>query len=115
MKQLLFILFISIVKIIPAQEQIHFYEDTAQMKKEILSRIPIGTPIDSAKKIMIQNKFEYNDDYKNETFMYRRKEDFLLLFHDEGVIFSMNRWKVALVYKEKKLADVEVQFVIIGL
>ena len=85
------------------------------MKNEVLKFVPVGTPLDSAIQIMHKNDLKGEMDLHDEFFMYGGKLDFLLFFHDEGVIFSMNRWKVALVYKDAKVADVQVQFVIISL
>jgi hypothetical protein len=115
MKASLSALLILLSSLASAQALMKFVEDTAAMRKEILLHIPIGTNTDSVQKIMERNKFSYEGDYKNEIFLTDKKMDFLFFFHDEGVIFCMNRWKAAMVYKEGKLSDVVVQFVVICL
>lgn len=108
-------LFVSLSFFCHSQNKMTFHEDTTKMKQEVLSYIPIGTDTASAKKIMLKSKFNFVGNYINEPFLYGGNIDFLFFMHDEGVIFCMNRWKVALVYKDGKVADVQVQFVIICL
>lgn len=109
------LIFVSHSFFCKAQNKMKFYEDTKKMKQEVLSYIPIGTDTASATKIMLDSKFNFVGDYVNETFLYGGNIDFLFFIHDEGVIFCMNRWKVGLVYKDGKVTDAQVQFVIICL
>lgn len=101
--------------IVSSQNKMKFYEDTSKMKVEVLSFIPLGTDTATCKQIMLHNKFNFIGAYVNETFLRGGNIDFLFFFHDEGVIFYMNRWKIALVHKKGKLSDIQIQFVIIGL
>jgi len=98
-----------------AQNKMKFYEDTAKMKQEVLSRIPIGTDTATARQIMLNSKFDFVGNYINDTFLYGGNINFLFFMHDEGLIFCMNRWKTALVYENAKVTGVQVQFVIICL
>ena len=109
------LLFVSHSFFCLGQNKMKFYEDTVKMKQEVFSYIPIGTDSARACQIMSESKFEFVGNYVNETFLYGRNIDFLFFIHDEGVIFCMNRWKIALVHNNAKVTDVQVQFVIICL
>jgi hypothetical protein len=101
---------------IHAQEKIHFYEDTTQMRKEILLHVPIGSDTAMAIKKMTLGGFESFSRETNTYFLYNTTPiDFLFFYHDVGAIISMDRWKVAIVHKNGKVTDIQVQFVIIGL
>jgi len=97
------------------QTNMKFYEDTALMKQEVLSRIPVGTDTAAARQIMLKSKFDFAGNYLNQPFLYGGNIDFLFFIHDEGAIFCMDRWKVALVYKNGIVTGVQVQFVVICL
>jgi hypothetical protein len=112
------ILFLFFSSAVFAQDKIHFYEDTAQMRKEMLSHIPIGTPIETAEKIMNANKCDCSY-MKDEEFaagkILHSHIDYLYCFHDQPCIWSSDHWQIAIVYKEGKVTDVLVAFSIIML
>lgn len=98
-----------------SQDHMNFYEDTAKMKQEILTFIPVGTDTAQAKQIMLNNKFGYDGNYVNQPFLYGGNLDFLFFIYEEGLIFCENRWKAALIYKNGSVTGVQVQFVVICL
>jgi hypothetical protein len=109
------ILFIHIPLFTMGQSKMKFYEDTTLMKKEVLSYIPAGTPTSTAIEILKKNGFIYYEDIKDGDFLHHSHIDFLFLYHDETAIIALNRWQLAVIYKEDKVTDVVVKFVIIGL
>ena len=104
-----------------SQKKITLYDDTAQMRREILSKIPAGTDIETAKMIMKKNHFDI-EDMKIDSPLYRQefvKEPFDYIFcrRDKNGFFSFieKSWAVAILYKNNKVIDVKNELWLTGL
>ena len=99
-----------------AQEPIHLYEDTVQMRNELLLHIPVGTDTVTAKSTLEKSKFEYYGRYIDSEFLRTSHINYLFFFLEKGEIWSSIKWQVAVIYdKEGKVADVLVVFHVIQL
>src|ERR1051325_4281199 len=113
MKNIFIILLATVQIVCFAQKKIILYYDTAQMRTEILSHIPIGTDIESAKKIMKKNHFNI-EDMKIGTSSYRKEFvkaplDYVFCRRNISGFFSFveKSWAVAILYKDGKVAHVK--------
>jgi hypothetical protein len=94
-------------------------QDDKKTKGEILRRIPIGSPMDQARKIMEENGFvctmHINDSFventgSNKQILHHGKD---FLFCDKkrrGIIACDQRWQVFLVRSEDTVAEVYVNY-----
>lgn len=113
MKHLFAISFFSVIFILSfAQKKMRLYNDTAQMRKEILNHIPIGTDIEIAKKIMMKNRFEIEimkvdgQDYRSE--FIKAPHDYIFCKRRKsGLSWVSKAWAVAIIYKDEKVAGIK--------
>jgi len=93
-----------------------FYEDTAKMKKEVLLQIPAGTDTATAIHIMAKNTFQFSEVVQDDNeFIAHPHIDYLLFFHDRPGIWSMDRWKAFVIFRNGKVTDVFILFNVIML
>ena len=95
-----------------AQKKMRFYDDTAQMRKEILAHIPVGTDIETAKKIMKKNRFKIQvmkvgeEHYRSE--FIKVPLDYIFCKRTKsGLSWISKAWAVAIIYKDEKVVDVK--------
>ena len=123
MRNLILVLCFSLVPCsLQAQEntskKLTFYYDTLLMKNEIIRLIPIGTPVEQARKIITKHGVKVqvleDSDFSVGSVMMR---DIDFLYCDKsksGGWMIEKRWQFALVYEADKITDVWVSFGLIG-
>jgi hypothetical protein len=100
--------------------KMRFYGDPDLMEREVLSYIPIGSPINIAKQVMEKNGFKC--EYRiNETFVHERDDksapgrvrwtlhegkDFLYCDCSKGFLIVEQRWQASIVYRNSIVTEI---------
>lgn len=100
------------------EDKIHFYEDTVEMKTEILRYIPIGSSLEKARDILQKNELKYKmktDASFSDGKTLKKHMDYLYFEKSTtGNGLIRKRWQFAIVYKDDKITAILVSFGRIG-
>ena len=131
MKKLLLVLsiialIVALILYLAQEGKIKLRDDPQAMKQEVLKKVPIGSPIQDARKIMEENGFavaayenadfvEYpNGDYNRE--ILHKGEDFLLCYKKSTPFFFVTReWMIIIVHGGDVVSDIFVNTGLTGL
>jgi hypothetical protein len=109
------------------KDKIQMHDDAKSMKEEVMKKVPIGSSIPDAKRIMEENGFSC-EMYKNGSFTERQENDpegkrniyhenaDFLLFAKEGKPFQyvFREWRVIIVHKDDVVSDIFVNTWVTG-
>ena len=105
--------------------KMRMYADAKAMKKEIIKKIPVGTPIQDAKRVMEENgfncafmedsAFSEDQDGDPQRQIVHEGQDFLLCHKSKTVApLMMREWNVIIVHKAEMVSEVFVNVGITG-
>jgi hypothetical protein len=94
-------------------------DDPQAMKEEVLKKVPIGSQIQDARKIMEENGFKvtphHNDSFAEDEAgdprrqIIRQGEDFLMCYKARTpFLFVTREWKIVIVHKGDVVSDISV-------
>lgn len=110
----LLLVFLLVALTATAQNKIRLYDDTSAMRKEVLGHIPAGTDIETAKKIMLKNKFKIivfkmnNPDY-SQGFLKNPGDWIFCKRSKRGGFLIEKAFAIGILLKDDKVIDVKNQ------
>lgn len=75
------------------------------MTEAVLSKVPVGTPVDDAQRFMEREGFKCSRS-TNAEFLDRKGLDYIYCDRSEGSGFVQRRWQVAVVHRDGKVVEV---------
>ena len=82
----------------------HGVQETIRMVQIVTEKIPIGTPIDDARRFMELEGFEYSRK-TNEPFLDRNGLDYIYCDRSDGSLIQ-RRWQIAVIHRDGKVSEV---------